>query len=108
MKAFTRFYMGAKDAEQPAEVARQVNKVQENVASALQQFITNPLLDGILSSSTSVGTSATRIVHKLGRKPLGWLVVQQDANAVVWQTSMDEEAVTVQASSAVNVTFYFF
>ena len=54
-----------------------INLIQDRVASTFEQFFLNPLLDGkLVQTVLRLGTN--RISHKLGRQPVGYLIVQKD------------------------------
>jgi hypothetical protein len=53
-------------------------------------------------SRTTVGTTETRIQHKLGRQPTGWLESSKEGDARVWQTKEpDANYLYLRASAAV-------
>lgn len=62
----------------------ELNRVQDRLVTALNQVLEHPVISGQLLTSISVGTGATQVPHKLGRKPIGWSLVRLRANAVVW------------------------
>ncbi len=64
-----------------------VNKLQENVRILTNEIIGKQILDGILLTKVSLTTGVTNPVdHKLGRQPLGWLVLRKRATADIWDT----------------------
>lgn len=80
----------------------------------LQEFfvpiVTNPLLDGVLLTNVSVGTSPTKVEHKLRRDIQGWIVVRNNTNCTIWEPSRDLSGafVTLQSSAATTVDLWVF
>lgn len=62
---------------------RQSTQLQTNIEQAVSQVIKNPLIDGRLINSIQVSTTGTRIEHKLGRAPAGYLVIYKNSAAIV-------------------------
>lgn len=91
---------------------RELNQVQSNVAQAVSEFIKSPLLDGRLIEDLSLTTSSTRIEHKLGRVPRGYLIVKRNANAQVYDTLSSEGSpelfLPLTASGNVTVSLWIF
>lgn len=90
----------------------ELNRVQDRLVTALNEVLRHPLLGGELLTSVSVGTAATQVSHKLGRKLIGWAPVRVRANAVVWD-EQDAETnpelfVRLRASAAVVVDLLVF
>ena len=74
------------------------------------QFLNNPLLNGVLLTGVELGSTATQVPHSLGREPQGWIIVNKNADANVWQSSKDlsKAFVTLQASADVTVDLWVF
>lgn len=92
--------------------SRELNQVQTNVEQAVAEFIKNPLLDGRLIESVALTSSATRLEHKLGRTPRGYLIVKQDAAATVHDSIASETSpdlfLPLIASANVTVSIWIF
>ena len=54
-----------------------VTQTQSNVNTALKQIANSAIIDGVLIKGVNVGTADTIVNHKLGREPLGWIVVRK-------------------------------
>lgn len=85
-----------------------LNRVQDGIKSVLNLVTTVEILDGLLTSSLAITTTATKFAHGLGRKPMGWFLVAPDADARVWQTASDDTTVTLRSSAAVNAKLWVF
>lgn len=98
--------IGATETVAGADVA----KLQERLQEFFVPLVANPLLDGVLLNDVALTASATRVEHKLRRKPLGWIVVNKSANADVWQSANDLSTafLTLQASGTVTVSLWIF
>jgi hypothetical protein len=51
---------------------------------------------------------ATEIEHKLGRVPLGWFVIDKDADTNIWKVSADTQKITLTSSVSVNIKLLLF
>ena len=57
---------------------RDVTQTQSNVNSAVQQIANSPIIDGVIVKDVSFAGDGDIIVsHKLGREPLGFIVIGQ-------------------------------
>ena len=84
-------------------------QLQTNVYESLSPLSRLPLLNGTLLEAVSLSTSDTQVEHKLGRKPLGWLLVDIDADATVFRTAaFNEQFITLQSSAAVTCNIWVF
>jgi hypothetical protein len=85
------------------------NKTIGGVFDKLRERLNDvPFLHGQLLSVT-VGTSPTEIGHTLGRVWQGYLVLSQNANAVIWAPSAPSAtSLTLQSSAAVAVKLWVF
>ena len=57
----------------------QLDQVQENISQFVAPFLSNPLLDGIIHKDKTINTTLA-LEHKLGRDPLGYLIVKKNIN----------------------------
>jgi hypothetical protein len=63
------------------------NRFQDNVANALDPIVQQEILGGNLLRGISILTGVdNNVPHKLGRKLLGWMLVRNRANSVVWDS----------------------
>jgi hypothetical protein len=56
-----------------------------------------------------IATGGTKLAHKLGKEPQGWIVVDKDANASVWRfEASDANYINLKSSATVNVKLYIW
>lgn len=86
----------------------ETNALQENVYQFLNQI--NPVItSGVLITSVNVGTSPSKIEHKLGRTPQGFYVVDKNSNSNVWRSSIsDNRYLTLTASTPSTISIWVF
>lgn len=88
---------------------RVLDKVQSNVEDAIAQAIKAPLLNGTLLTDVAVSTSETTVYHRLGRLPVGFFVVGNNAAAIVYSSSAsDETGLYLRGSAACTVNLWVF
>lgn len=91
---------------------RELNQVQSNVEQAVAEVIKNPLLNGRLIEDVALTTTASKIEHKLGRTPRGYLIVKRSANAQVYDSLASEGSpdlfLPLTASANVTVSLWIF
>jgi len=92
-----------------------VGKNAAGVYNSFEQGNSNGVLVRIGANSSSEqykwsGGSTVTVTHGLGRQPIGFKIVDQDANATIWRTAVPTTTtLALQSSSnAVNVTVYIF
>lgn len=89
----------------------ELQKIQDNVAEIFTDISFLPILRGNFVDA-SLSTSDTIIEHKLGRVATGYLVVDLDANAVIYSSPTANNSPTRQiilrADTSVNVKLYIF
>lgn len=85
------------------------NKTIGSVFDKLRERLNDvPFLHG-QQISVDIGTSATEIAHTLGRVAQGYLVLSQNANAVIWApAAATSTSLTLQSSAAVAVKLWVF
>ena len=91
---------------------RELNQVQNNIATALQPLQGNLLLQGKFLTSVELANGTTTVFHNLGRPLVGWFVTMIDGAATIYDaqganTSKDQTLVLV-SSAAVTVNLYVF
>ena len=64
-----------------------VTQTQSNVNTALKQIANSAIIDGVLIKNIDVGTADTIVNHKLGREPLGWIVVRKNEAGEIYESS---------------------
>lgn len=74
-----------------------------------REITTVEMLNGtLLIAVPLIAAGTTRIVHKLGREPQGWVVCGRNANAQVWEASKSKDALNLNCSANVTVTLWVF
>jgi len=91
----------------------QLNKLQDNIAEAISPFIKNLLLDGSILSGIELVTGQDNIInHKLGRSLVGWLIIGNDTNAVVYDNqannSLPNSTLLLITTANCTVKLYVF
>lgn len=88
-----------------------LDRVQSRIDDAFKQVDAIPLLSGNTIEAT-IGVTDTAVNHKLQRKFQGWIVIDQDANAVIWRSNvfnpLEDKQLILKASAPVNVKLYVF
>ena len=90
-----------------------INQIQENIEQVLEPFIINPILNGVLIKEVNiVSGTTTNIEHKLGRKPLGWIVTRKRADSRVWDlndtNTAQDKTLSLTCSSNVKIDLWIF
>ena len=87
-----------------------VERFQDVVENVLGSIAASPIISGQLVADVSLTSTPKRIEHKLGRKPLGYMVVRQDADATVYE--QDEKRLdlflNLASSNPVTVSLWVF
>jgi hypothetical protein len=89
-----------------------ITKLQDNLAEALSPILSNPILNGVLLKEVELSSGNNQLSHKLGRKPLGWIVVRQRANVSIWDSQdsekLQDKYLSLEASGSVIVDIIIF
>lgn len=104
---FNKFYVSTNDVKNPEQLQRTVNTMQQNVQDSLSRIEKNTILDSVTISNVVINTSKS-LEHKLGRIPKGYLIIQKNANAQVWNGSITDTNIVLTSSAAVTVTLLIF
>ena len=64
-----------------------ITQTQSNVNTAVRQIANSPIIDGVLIKNIDVGTTDTVINHKLGREPLGWIIVRKNEAGEIYEST---------------------
>lgn len=87
---------------------QELSRFQEDVADTFNQILKNPIQDYVILKDVVLGTTSTFVDHKLGRMPIGWFIVNKNANANVWNYETTDKYLDLDASAAVTVDIYVF
>lgn len=86
-----------------------LRQVQENIFQVFNGVIDKQVIDGVLIKDVALTTgSVTLVDHKLGRKPLGYIIVKRNANSVIWDTNTTARNISLNCSANVTVNLWIF
>jgi hypothetical protein len=94
---FVDLYTGDKD----------LDRLTLGIKRYLAQLDSIPFLDGVMMEA-EVTTTATNFAHKLGRQPVGWLVVDRTEGPTIWRTDWSADFIKLQSSAEVSVKLWVF
>lgn len=91
------------------------NDFNERVSGVLKSVLGKPLFDYEVIKDVAIGTSATKVTHRLGRPYAGWIVVRRTDSVVPYEATpgAGEESdparcLWLTAASATTVTLLVF
>lgn len=85
-----------------------LNRVQEYTAQALAPLIGSNIINGTLLEDLELTNTATKVSHKLGRKPRGYIIVRASAAEQIFDSGLDKAHLNLQASGNVTVSLWVF
>ncbi len=81
------------------------DQVQKNIIQPLNQLLKIPFADGVwLKDISLLSASTNNIAHKLGREYLGYIILKQNANAVIYVGANTEKTTYLKLNATANVT----
>lgn len=88
-------------------------RVQDNIKQVFNQLNSCPLvtgnrLTGDNNEGVQITSSTTKVEHKLGRQPLGYMILKLRGNSVVWMVSMDDLFITFDCTVDVKIDLWVF
>ena len=88
-------------------------RLQDNVELSLNQIIGNRILDGIILENITISTGVdNKVNHKLSRKFIGWIIVRNNAESVVYESTtvnnIPEKQIILNASADAIISIYIF
>lgn len=105
--AFKKFYVSTPDVSNEAQLQRVINNIQQNVEDGFTAVNRIGLLDNRVITGISVSTTAA-VEHKLGRVPTGYIVINRNANAQIWNGTIDDKFINLTSSGAVTISLLVF
>lgn len=101
------FYSVAIDKD---DMEGSVERLASSVVRVLNGLAASEIISGSLITDVDLGTTAVRVAHKLGRKPLGYIVIRRDSDATVFEQVEDREDffLNLKASATVRVNLWVF
>ncbi len=86
-----------------------IRQIQDNIEQAINPVLDKAILDGVYLKSITLSTgSVDKINHKLGRTPLGYIVVKRNANSVIYDSAMDSKTISLNCSANVTISLWVF
>ena len=90
-----------------------ITQTQSNVNSSVKQIANSPIIDGVLIKNIDVGTTDTVVNHKLGREPLGWIIVRKNEAGEVYESTTvnknrDKFLLLRGSTATTNTNFWIF
>ena len=90
----------------------EINRVQDRLDSAFVTIFKSSIIDGILIENLHLSTSTLEIPHKLGRRFIGFLNANTNANDTIYRdassTSNPSEFIALKASGSVTAKVWVF
>lgn len=91
----------------------ELSKVQQNIENAFTPLLRNPIVDGVLLEDICLKPeTVNEVLHKLDRKPLGFLIVRKRSDSRIWDVQDSNPSPTqtfsICASHEVVVDIYIF
>lgn len=87
----------------------ELNILQNRWISILNTICGKLLLDGVYLEGVSLNSGVTTVNHKLGRKPQGYILCDQDAAASIYRSQpFNDLTLTLTSSAAVTVAIWVF
>ncbi len=86
-----------------------VRQIQDNVQQVISPIVDKAILDGVYLKDVELTTGSIDIVgHKLGRQPLGYIVVKRNANSTIWDSATDKRTLSLNCSANVTISIWIF
>lgn len=100
--------MSIKAFKKIAQSTYQSARAQDNNEQFNNQFKDIPFLSGRRVQDIIVTTSTVKVDHKLGRMPLGYIILKQNADARIWYTAINDIQITFDSSATVTIDVWVF
>ena len=80
---------------------REVDEVQRNLKEKFAEFDAKEILDGFIIKDVSVSTSDIQLAHKLGRKYVGFIVIDNQDGLLMrnTRTAQDNQYITIRTTA---------
>lgn len=91
--------------------AEELKRLQDSVIRAVNPLAALPLLDGQIIGPIALGTVFQSVNHLLSRQYLGWIVVRNNAAAIVtedFNSISQSTSISLKASVAATVYLWVF
>ena len=80
-----------------------LGQVQTNLITVLRDIARKEIIDGQLVENVAIGTTNTAISHKLGRTPLGYVIVGKNGPGDIYMSG-ESDSLTLNLTSTAAVT----
>jgi hypothetical protein len=92
---------------------KEINQIQENVEQALTPIIASQIVDGVIIKNKQIESGKVNLIaHKLGREPLGYIIIRKRADSRIWDTQDTNKnkktTLALQCSTTVHVDIWVF
>lgn len=87
--------MNLKSYRKPGCSTQETAALADSVSDYVEQLRPNPMLVGRLIQGIAVSTTETIIDHKLGKTFLGWVVVRNNANVKIYESTQNNPTLTL-------------
>jgi hypothetical protein len=89
-----------------------LTRAQDRLGLAVDELASSPLTGCKIVSVTFTGAGSADVYHRLGKRLTGWIVIDRDTAATVYNSSAGandrREFITLTASAAVTLTILVF
>ena len=85
-----------------------VGQAITDVEKALLRIIAVPFLWGEVITEVAISTSTTEVFHRLGRQPVGWVLLDNTADSRIWRVSWDKSVIVLDTSATTIITLWVF
>ena len=83
---------------------------QTKWSSILNPIVSLPIISGNQIDDVVMTANTPKVInHLLQRKPQGWFLTDNQANAVIWRTmAFNDLTITLEASANTTISFWVF
>ena len=86
-----------------------IRQLQDNIEVVISPIIDSAIIDGVLLKNIHLTTGSIDVVsHKLGRTPLGYLIVKRSAESTIWESETNKRSINLNCSANVTVSIWVF
>lgn len=85
-----------------------LNRLQDALVPRFNAVAKDPMLNRQELVAEFAAAGAVVVQHTLGRVPDGWVLTDKSAGADIWRSAWTDASITLNASAAVNVSFFVF
>ena len=112
IRRFKKTYLPA-----DSQASGEFNTLQDNIEQTINPVLDSRIVDGVYIKEVNLSTADTFVEHKLGREPLGFIVVRKFAAGDIFESLTDSSGnnydrkkfINIKASTSLsNVYFWIF